>query len=225
LGNIPESFCVVFNTEGTGKNGQFSIKNCRAYGVQRRLALLRNDGVEFSDFEIMDNYMYVVNSGAANDISTVECMDDLSPCKQFLVSGNEIQTNQGQTNVYEFGVKFATSVKLALGTISVVPEAKTYLINLNDDSVGIIYGGVRGDGVEVTARVSGVSGFYGSGILYKSGTFNSFGSSGFGPVGSFMTGTTGPDNSLNVSFTGSRFYVENRTGAKATILVTISSPI
>ena len=225
IANIPPSFCVVVNTDGSNVCKGFSIKGCRGYGVNRRFLDLATAGVEYSDFEVTDNYAYVVNTGASNDISVVDSRDLTSMVYNAIIDRNDLQTDDAQTNVYELGVNLSTAIKIKTQVPSILQGGKTYLVNLDVDSVVTLHAGIRGDGVEVSARVAGVSGFYGAGVIYRNGVFDSFGSSNFFVENSYMTGTTGPSNSLNVSFTGSRVYVENRTGVKASILVTITSPL
>ena len=225
---IPDAFCYVVNTDGTNECYEFSIKGCRAYGVNRRLVKLNTSGVVYRDFEITDNYAYMVNISNANDICVLESDDNTSQVYNVLVDNNRLQTDEDQTNVYKLGANLSDSIKINQSRFSSLEGSRTYLVSMPTDNARIIQGGSRNDGIQITIRVDSVSGYYASGILYKDGTFNSFGDSNFYNGSGFLNGTTGgavSENTIGISFTGSRVYIQNRTGSDATVIVKISSPI
>lgn len=226
--DLPHSFCTVVNTDGTNKTGQFSIKGCRAIGVGRRFVDLRGDSIEFNDFEITDNTFFVANTSLSNDICEVETTGVGSKINNFVIDRNILQTNSEQTQVYKLGTNASSAVKSNLVSPSIVGGSKTYVMTLDTDTVGIIYAGTRNDGIEISIRIDSKAGYFGKGVLYKDGTFDSFAQSKLYTRAGFLSGTTGTATSVDtigIATNGSRVYVQNRTGTRATIILTVSSPI
>ena len=226
--DIPNSFCTVWVTDDSGECGEFSIKNCRGYGVGQYFVRLQTSGVNYSQFEVSENYAFMVNTSSANDIAVIESSDSTSEVYNFVLENNTLQTNSGQTNVYKIGNDLSESIKVNKTNISIGEDSKTYILTLDNDTAQTINAGTRNDGIEVTVRIDSLPNYYGSGIIYKDGTLNSFGDNNFYVGSTFLSGTTGSpasDDTIGVSFTGSRVYIQNRTGDTQTVIIKVSSPI
>ena len=219
---------MVISNDGSNKCSGFTVEDCEAYGITNRFVEFFTASTEYFGFTIKDNDVYVINSGAANDISIMDTTDTTCTVYDFVSENNTLRTNEGQTNVYNLGVSLSTVIRETLGKPSILEAPKTHLINLDTDTAGIIYAGSRGDSIRITAWVADTPGTYADGVLYRDGTFDAAASLNFFAENSFMTGTTGGANTsgkLALSFTGSRVYVQNRLGSTKSIIVEISSPI
>lgn len=224
---LPFSFVSVVNTDGTNKVGQFSIRGCKANGVNRRLVDLFGDDVEFSDFEIVDNTFFIANTSTSNDLCVVETSGVNSTINNFTVDRNTLQTNPEQTRVFKLGINASASIKANTTKPSIAEGTTTYVMTLDNDTAARVFAATRNDGIEISIRVDSKAGYYGKGILYKNGTFDSFAQAKLYVAAGSLSGTTGSSSvdTIGIAISNSGVYVQNRTGAKATIILTVNSPV
>ena len=125
ISDLPPSFLVVISNDGSNKCSGFTVEDCEAYGITNRFVEFFTASTEYFGFTIKDNDVYVINSGAANDISIMDTTDTTCTVYDFVSENNTLRTNEGQTNVYNLGVSLSTVIRETLGKPSILEAPKT----------------------------------------------------------------------------------------------------